>query len=122
MSPDCVETCTPWTAPFNPAAPNLDEELRRFEYKVEAGAEFIVTRPIFDVSGFERVLKRIETARLPIIAGVYPFESVRNAEFMANEVPGVEVPPAVLDRMRSVDASAAAREGTAIAREIASRL
>jgi methionine synthase I (cobalamin-dependent)/5,10-methylenetetrahydrofolate reductase len=107
---------------INAAAANLDEELRRFEYKVEAGAEFIVTRPIFDVSGFERVLKRIETARLPIIAGVYPFESVRNAEFMANEVPGVEVPPALLDRMRAVGAAGGAREGTAIAREIAARL
>jgi homocysteine S-methyltransferase len=107
---------------INAAAANFDEELRRFEYKVEAGAEFIVTRPIFDVSGFERVLKRIETARLPIVAGVYPFESVRNAEFMANEVPGVEVPPALLDRMRAVDAAGAAREGIAIAREIAARL
>jgi methionine synthase / methylenetetrahydrofolate reductase(NADPH) len=106
----------------NPAAANLDEELRRFEFKVEAGAEFVVTRPVFDVSGFERLLKRIDTARLPIIAGVFPFESVRNAEFMANEVPGVEVPAALLERMRSVDAAAAMREGTAIAREIAARL
>src|SRR3954470_14759913 len=107
---------------INPAATNVEEELRRFEYKVEAGAEFVLTRPIFDVAGFERVLKRIESSRLPIVAGVFPFESVRNAEFMANEVPGVEVPPALLDRMRSVDADAAGREGTAIAREIAARL
>ena len=84
----------------NPAASNLDEELRRFEYKVEAGAEFVVTRPIFDVGAFEQFLKRIETARLPIVAGVFPFESARNAEFMANEVPGVRVPDALLDRMR----------------------
>ncbi len=72
----------------NPAASNLDEELRRFDYKVEAGAEFVVTRPIFDVAAFERFLKRIEAARLPVVAGIFPFESVRNAEFMANEVPG----------------------------------
>jgi 5,10-methylenetetrahydrofolate reductase len=107
----------------NPAASNLDEELRRFEYKVEAGAEFVVTRPVFDVRGFEQVLKRIEGAGLPIVAGVFPFESARNAEFMANEVPGVRVPDALLDRMRRADgAEAAMAEGVAIAREIAAEL
>jgi 5,10-methylenetetrahydrofolate reductase len=107
----------------NPAASNMDEELRRFEYKVEAGAEFIVTRPIFDVRGFEPFLKRIESTRLPVLAGVFPFESARNAEFMANEVPGVHVPDALLDRMRRADGlEAAAREGIAIAREIAAEL
>ena len=88
---------------MNPAASNLDEELRRFEYKVEAGAEFVVTRPIFDLRDFERFLKRIEHARLPIIAGVFPFESARNAEFMANEVPGIRVPEPLLERMRRAD-------------------
>ena len=95
----------------NPSASNLDEELRRFEYKVEAGAEFVVTRPIFDVSGFERFLKRIESARLPIVAGVFPFESARNAEFMANEVPGVSVPEALIERMRRADGPNAAAGG-----------
>ena len=104
----------------NPAAPNLDEELRRFEYKVEAGAEFVVTRPVFDVRGFEQFLKRIEAAKLPVIAGVFPFEHARNAEFMANEVPGIRVPDALLDRMRSADGpEAAVATGIAIAREIA---
>src|SRR5439155_543368 len=67
----------------NPGAPNLDEELRRFDYKVEAGAEFVLTRPVFDVASFERVLPSIARARLPVIAGVFPFESARNAEFLA---------------------------------------
>jgi len=108
---------------INPAATNLDQELRRFEYKVEAGAEFIVTRPIFDVSVFERVLPRLMEARLPIVAGVFPFESARNAEFMANEVPGVHVPDALLERMRRADsAEAAAAEGIAIARDVAATL
>jgi homocysteine S-methyltransferase len=107
----------------NPAASNLDEELRRFEYKVEAGAEFVVTRPVFDLGGFERFMKRIESARLPLIAGVFPFDSVRNAEFIANEVPGVRVPEALMDRMRRADGhAAAAAEGIAIAREIAAGL
>src|SRR5438445_13654519 len=85
----------------NPAASNIDEELRRFDYKVEAGAEFVVTRPVFDLRSFERFLRRLEPARLPVVAGVFPFESVRNAEVMANEVPGVHVPDALLDPMRA---------------------
>jgi len=108
---------------INPASSNVDQELRRFEYKVEAGAEFVVTRPVFDLHGFERVAKRIEGAQLPIIAGVFPFESARNAEFMANEVPGVRVPEPLLDRMRRADGlERAAQEGIAIAREIAAEL
>jgi len=83
----------------------------------------VLTRPIFDVAGFERFLKLIEPARLPVVAGVFPFESVRNAEFMANEVPGVRVPEALLERMRRADgADGAAAEGLAIAREIAAAL
>ena len=102
----------------NPGAEDLDREVRRFEYKVEAGAEFAVTRPVFDVGTFERFLARVESARLPILVGVWPFESVLNAEFMANEVPGVRVPEPVLDRMRRAGGSgpeAAAAEGVAIA-------
>lgn len=73
--------------------------------------------------GFERVLKRIESVRLPIVAGVFPFESARNAEFMANEVPGVRVPEALMERMRRTESpDAAAAEGIAIAREIAAGL
>src|SRR5207248_2977942 len=108
---------------INPGAHNLDQELRRFEYKVEAGAEFVVTRPIFDLRGFEQLLKRIQGAGLPIMAGVFPFESARNAEFMANEVPGVRVPDPLLERMRRAERpEAAAAEGVAIAREIAAEL
>lgn len=101
---------------LNPTAVNLDEELRRFEYKIEAGAEFVVTQPIFDVEAFARFLKRIEGARIPIVAGVWPFESLRDAEYMANEVPGIVVPERLLERMRRADAP---EEGTAIACEIA---
>ncbi len=104
----------------NPAASNMDEELRRFEYKVEAGAEFVITRPVFDLAGFEPFLARIASAGLPVIAGIFPFESVRNAEFVANEVPGVRVPDALMERMRRADGQdAAVAEGIAIAREIA---
>jgi homocysteine S-methyltransferase len=107
----------------NPSALNLDEEVRRFQYKVEAGAEFAVTQPIFDVGDFETFVKRIEDVRIPIIAGLWPFESARNAEFLANEVPGVRVPEALLLRMRRAgDGEGAVAEGVAIARELACRL
>ena len=108
---------------LNPTTTDLDQELRRFEYKVEAGAEFVVTRPIFDLRAFELLHKRIQSARLPIIGGVVPLESARHAEFMANEVPGIRVPDELLARMRrAADAESAAREGVAIAREIATEL
>jgi methionine synthase I (cobalamin-dependent)/5,10-methylenetetrahydrofolate reductase len=78
---------------------------------------------VFDLHAFEGILKHLESARLPVVAGVFPFESARNAEFMANEVPGVRVPDALLDRMRRADGQeAAAAEGIAIAREIAASL
>jgi homocysteine S-methyltransferase len=107
----------------NPSATNLDDELRRFDYKVEAGAEFVLTRPVFDLVSFERFARRIEVARLPVVSGIFPFESARNAEFMANEVPGVRVPEALVERMRQADrAGHAEAEGIAIAREIATAL
>ncbi len=107
----------------NPAAPNLDEELRRFEFKVEAGAEFVMTRPVFDLDSFEQFLRRIETAGLPVIAGLVPFDSARHAEFLANEVPGIRVPDALLERMRGTDMPESARaEGVAIARSLAGEL
>jgi len=103
----------------NPGAEDLESEIRRFGYKVEAGAEFAVTTPVFDPGTFERFFKRIESARLPLIIGLWPFDSVLNAEFMANEVPGVRVPDAVLARMRRIeDPEAAVAEGVAIAREV----
>jgi homocysteine S-methyltransferase len=102
----------------NPGAESLDAEVRRFEYKVEAGAEFAITRPVFDAGTFERLYKRIESCGIPVLAGVWPFESLIDAEFMANEVPGVRVPDQVLERMRRTsNAEAAAAEGIAIARE-----
>ena len=98
---------------------DLDQELRRLEFKVEAGAEFAVTRPVFDVAAFERFLKRVASLGLPIIVGIWPFESALNAEFMANEVPGVTVPDALVARMRrATSAEAAAAEGVQVAREI----
>jgi homocysteine S-methyltransferase len=102
---------------------DLDREVKRLGYKVEAGAEFVVTRPVFDVPAFERFLRQVEGFRVPLIAGVWPFPSALHAEFMANEVPGVTVPDDLVDRMRKApDEAAAAAEGVAIARELAERV
>ena len=85
---------------FNPGAANLDEEFRRFDYKVEAGAEYVLLHPVFDPRVFDRARARLESAGLPMIATVYPFDTVRDAAVMANEVPGVQVPDALVDRDR----------------------
>jgi len=102
----------------NPGLPNLDEEIRRFEYKVEAGAEFVVTQPVFDLNLLENFLKRIEHCRIPVVAGIWPLVSARNAEFMKNEL-RVSVPDAIFKRMTDAPTPEAAREeGVAIAREM----
>jgi homocysteine S-methyltransferase len=84
----------------NPGAINLDEEIKRFEYKVEAGAEFAITQPVFDVEQLRHFLTRIGHVRIPIVAGIWPLVSYRNAEFLHNEVPGVSVPHEIMERMR----------------------
>jgi homocysteine S-methyltransferase len=102
----------------NPGSPDLDREIARFEWKVDAGAQFCVTQPVFDVEALLRFLDRVRGVRIPLIAGVWPLASYRNAEFMNNEVPGVNVPDAILERMRRADTKDRARmEGVAIARE-----
>jgi methionine synthase I (cobalamin-dependent)/5,10-methylenetetrahydrofolate reductase len=102
----------------NPGLTDLEEEIRRFEYKVEAGAEYAVTQPVFDLRLLENFLKRIEHCRIPVVAGIWPLVSVRNAEFMKNEL-RVSVPDAILERMARAQTPELARaEGVAIAREM----
>ncbi len=104
----------------NPGAMNLDEEIRRFEWKVEAGAEYAITQPVFDTEQLLEFLDRISHVRIPIIAGVWPLVSFRNADFLHNEVPGVRVTPEILDRMRIASDKGkehAGEEGLTIARE-----
>ena len=104
----------------NPGAVNMEEEIRRFEWKVEAGAEYAITQPVFDTEQLRRFLDMISHVRIPIVAGIWPLVSFRNAEFLHNEVPGVEVTPDILERMRiaSDKSKEDAREtGIAIARE-----
>ncbi len=109
----------------NPAAVDLDHEIKRFEWKVDAGAEFAITQPVFDVVQLERFLARIAHVRIPVIAGIWPLVSVRNAEFLANEVPGVTVPEPIIARMRKANERSrddAVAEGIAIAHEMLTRV
>ena len=109
----------------NPAALDPAQELKRFEWKVEAGAEYAITQPVFDVSQLEKFLRTIEHTRIPIVAGIWPLVSHRNAEFLANEVPGVVVPSAIIERMRAASAKSkehGVAEGIAIAREMLERV
>ena len=104
----------------NQAAPDAERELSRLYWKVDAGAEFAVTQPVFDVDQLAGFLKSAERYHLPVVAGLWPLLSLRNAEFLANEVPGITVPERVLARMRRAEehgADAALAEGVALARE-----
>lgn len=109
----------------NPVSIDPEHELRRFHWKVEAGAEYAITQPVFDPAQLERFLETIADLRVPVIAGIWPLVSARNAEFLANEVPGVSVPDEVLRRMRAASARGkehAVAEGIAIAREALERV
>jgi homocysteine S-methyltransferase len=102
----------------NPGAPDIENELRRFAYKVEAGAEYCITQPVFDLRLLENFLKRIKDHRIPVIAGIWPLTSLRNAEFMKNDL-RVAMPEEIMLRMAQADApDAARREGIRIAQEM----
>ncbi|MCZ6514500.1 MAG: bifunctional homocysteine S-methyltransferase/methylenetetrahydrofolate reductase [Acidobacteria bacterium] len=111
----------------NPGAPNLEEELSRLEAKVDAGANFILTLPVFDVDllgrFWEAAKTRLEEKMLPVVAGLWPLTSYRNAEFVNNELVGIAVPEAILQRMRKVGSGGQARaEGIRVAQEILERI
>ena len=103
----------------NPVASQMDREISRFRDKLEAGAEFAITQPVFDPESLLRFLDAIECVRIPMIAGIWPLTSYKNAEFMANEVPGVSVPSSVLERMSGARTrQEGLRLGIEIAREM----
>ncbi len=99
----------------------METEVRRFEWKVKAGAEYAITQPVFDTQQLFAFLKRIDHVRVPIIAGIWPLVSFRNAEFMNNEVPGVQIPEHIMKRMATAQEKgkeAALNEGLTIALEM----
>ena len=104
----------------DPSAIDLEREYRRTCEKVEAGADFIITQPVFAETSLFAFLDRIAHLHVPVIAGIWPLTSLRNAEFMRTEVPGVVVPDSIMERMAAAETREAQREtGIAIARESA---
>jgi len=107
----------------NPAASNFNLELDRFRKKIEAGAEYAITQPVFDTQSFFKFLEATESFRVPVIAGIWPFTSYKNAEFMANEVPGVIVPDEILEKMYAAKSrQEALQTGIEIARELMKKI
>lgn len=111
----------------NPGAQDLDYELQRFYWKVEAGAEYAITQPVFDPEQLLRLVEALKKRNIwiPIVAGIWPLVSIRNAEFLANEVPGVIIPDHVLERMRRASEKGkefGLQEGITIAREMFERV
>jgi homocysteine S-methyltransferase len=103
----------------NPGAVHFEEEMKRFEWKVKAGAHFAVTQPVFDIELLLRFLDRIAPLGIPVVAGIWPLASYRNAEFINNELPGVTVPEQILRRMKDAPSGELAlAEGVTIAAEI----
>jgi homocysteine S-methyltransferase len=118
-------TCFTIGVGVNPGHLDLEYELRRLDWKVKAGAEYAITQPVFDVRQLEHFLGRIEHMNLPVVAGIWPLLSHRNAVFMNNEVPGVVVPDEVMERMRIASEKSkehGLREGVTIARETLERV
>jgi len=106
----------------NPGAPDMENELRRFAYKVEAGAEYVITQSVFDLRLLENFLERIREHRIPVIAGIWPLASLRNAEFMKNDL-RVAMPEEIMLRMAQAETPEAARlEGIHIAQEMVEAL
>jgi homocysteine S-methyltransferase len=102
-----------------PAAQDYAREVKRMGDKARAGADFVMTQPVYDVEVLERFLKDVEPLDIPVLVGLLPLASYRNAEFLHNEVPGMRVPEPIRDRMRKAGGGAAGRaEGVAIAREM----
>jgi methionine synthase / methylenetetrahydrofolate reductase(NADPH) len=102
----------------NPGVPDIEQEIRRFAYKVEAGAEYAITQPVFDLRLLEIFLKRTESFRIPVIAGIWPLTSLRNAEFMKNDL-RVSMPEEIMLRMaQCASPDASRREGVLIAQEM----
>ncbi len=108
---------------LDPTALDRRRELDRFRRKVEAGAEFAITQPVFDPDALLRFLDDVQHHEIPIIAGIWPLVSYRNASFMQNEVPGVVVPESVMQRMAAVESrEGQLAVGIEIARESVARV
>lgn len=108
----------------NPGAVNLNDELKRLDWKIDAGAEYIITQPVFDLKVFENFVYRIKDFNIPVVAGLWPLVSLRNAQFMNNEIPGINVPQSIMKRLEKYegDKESSINEGIDVAREILDKI
>ncbi|GED56000.1 bifunctional homocysteine S-methyltransferase/methylenetetrahydrofolate reductase [Brevibacillus formosus] len=105
-------------AAFNPNVRNMDAAVARLEKKVEAGADYIMTQPVYDAESIRNVYEATKHIGIPVFIGIMPLTSSRNAEFLHNEVPGIKLSTEALERMKKVQGEAARQEGIAIAKEL----
>ena len=85
---------------LNPTAANTELEIKRFKYKMEAGADFAITQPNYNLETYMKFMDALGDCKIPVIMGIWPLVSLRNAEFLKNEVPGVDVPDWAVEEMR----------------------
>jgi homocysteine S-methyltransferase len=112
-NPGFVIGCT-----FNPHARNLDAQLSRLERKLGAGAQYVMTQPVFDPALVAELARRTAAFRVPVLTGVWPLLNARQAEFLHNEVPGIVIPEGVREAMRGLEGAAGAAKGVALAKEV----
>lgn len=103
---------------FNPNARNIDSQVRKLEDKLKAGAQYVMTQPIFDPALAKVIYEKTQSLNVPVLVGVMPLLNSRNAEFLHNEVPGIVIPDSIRERLRGKEGEVGNAEGLAIAREL----
>ena len=111
--PELIAGCT-----FNPNVRNLDTQIQRLERKINAGAQFVMTQPVFEPSLVEETARRTAHFRVPVFIGVWPLLNGRQARFLHNEVPGIKIPDSVSARMEGLEGIEGRKEGVTIAKEV----
>ncbi|WP_256761515.1 bifunctional homocysteine S-methyltransferase/methylenetetrahydrofolate reductase [Cohnella sp. WQ 127256] len=105
-------------AAFNPNVKHLDKAVQRLERKISAGADYIMTQPVYDPALIERIAEMTKHLSIPIFLGIFPLASGRNAEYLHNEVPGIQLSDSVRERMNGLEGPAGRAEGVKIAEEL----
>jgi homocysteine S-methyltransferase len=111
--PDLIAGCT-----FNPNARNLDTQIQRLERKINAGARYVMTQPVFETALVEETARRTASFGVPVFVGVWPLLNGRQAKFLHNEVPGITIPDPVMARMEGLEGTEGRKEGVAVAKEV----
>jgi homocysteine S-methyltransferase len=111
--PDLIAGCT-----FNPNARSLDTQIQRLERKINAGARYVMTQPVFETALVEETARRTAHFGVPVFIGVWPLLNGRQAKFLHNEVPGITIPAPVMARMEGLEGAEGRKEGVTVAKEV----